>query len=81
MQVLHLPSATYAASQARFQQACQQLSSSIRLRYFASKDASAAGSETATPDTAGSTAEQQTGPDDQAVDPKDQLIAEKEQQV
>lgn len=81
-QVLQTPAATSAPSWATPLPACQHLARTSQVRLFSSKskEASAAADGKNSSAGAGSSAEQTTETWE-AVDPKDQLIAEKDQQV
>ena len=82
VQVLQTPAATSAPSWATPLPACQHLARTSQVRLFSSKskEASAAADGKNSSAGAGSSAEQTTETWE-AVDPKDQLIAEKDQQV
>ncbi len=79
MQALHTPAASSSTLLARCQLSGQQ-PSSFQTRCFSKEsDATADGSANEAPEAAGKDSEQQAA--EEAVDPKDQLIADKDQQV
>lgn len=81
VQALHTPAASSSTVLARCQLSGQQVSS-VQTRCFSKEsDAAAVGNADEAPEAAGKDSEQQAAADEEAVDPKDQLIADKDQQV
>ena len=83
MQALHTytPAVRSSNSVARSQLDCPQLSSNLHVRHISSKDEDTAAAAGGAPQDAADETEQQAAADEQASDPKDQIIAEKDQQV
>lgn len=77
-QALHTP----AASSSTVLALSGQQPSSFQTRCFSKEsDAAAASSANEAPEAAGKDGEQQAAANEEALDPKDQLIADKDQQV
>ncbi len=81
MQALHTPAASSSTVLARCQLSGQQLSSFQTRCFSKDSDAAAAGSANEASEAADKDSEQQAAAAEEAVDPKDQLIADKDQQV
>ena len=80
MQALHTLAASSSTVLARCQLSGQQLSSFQARCFSKDSDAAAAGSANEASEAAGKDSEQQAAAEE-AVDPRDQLIADKDQQV
>ena len=80
MQALHTPAASSSTVLARCHLSGQQLSSFQTRCFSKDSDAAAAGSANEASEAAGKNSEQQAAAEE-AVDPRDQLIADKDQQV